>query len=445
MIHTMPDIPVIPYPVKNERILDPKRNDSMIGAVAVWTRPAIPTMSRDQGGDCLLSYGHKDDMMRNNFLPFSKPSISDADIHAVVETLTSGWITTGPRAAEFEMKFCEYTGAKASVALTSATAGMHLLLKALGIGPGDEVITPSMTWVSTVNLISLAGATPVFADIDKDTMMVTPDAVERCITPRTRMIAPVHFAGAPAEMAPIREMAARRGIFLVEDAAHALGTWYKGEKVGSRGTVIFSFHPIKNITTGEGGMFCSDDPGLIERIKRLKFHGLGVDAFDRDTLGRAPQAEVIEPGFKYNMTDISAALGITQLERVDQFNERRRQLAGQYMEKLASVPEVTPLIPPFYDHGHAWHLFIIRLDLARAGMNRDDFMKALKSRNIGTGLHFRAAHMQKFYRETFNLAPGALPNTEWNSDRICSLPLFPDMTEADVDDVVAAIKEVLKK
>ena len=383
--------------------------------------------------------------MRKSFLPFSKPSVSDADISAVVETLKSGWITSGPKVAEFEMAFCRYTGASASVALSSATAGMHLLLKALDIGPGDEVVTPSMTWVSTVNLIVLAGATPVFADIDNDTMMVTPEALERCITPRTRLIVPVHFAGAPADMSPIRKMATDNHIFLVEDAAHALGTEYQGEKIGLRGTAIFSFHPIKNITTGEGGMFCSDDSKLIERIRRLKFHGLGVDAFDRDTHGRAPQAEVIEPGFKYNMTDISAALGVTQLERVGLFNEKRRYLAERYQHLLADVAEVTPLSAPLYDHSHAWHLFIVRLDIDKAGMSRDVFMQALKSLNIGTGLHFRAAHMQKYYRETLNMAPGALPHTEYNSDRICSLPLFPDMDEADVADVVNAIKEVLKK
>ncbi|MFZ2631269.1 MAG: aminotransferase class I/II-fold pyridoxal phosphate-dependent enzyme [Desulfosalsimonadaceae bacterium] len=383
--------------------------------------------------------------MRNGFLPFSKPSVSDADISAVVETLKSGWITSGPRASEFEMNFCEYTGAAASVALSSATAGMHLLLKALGIGPGDEVVTPSMTWVSTVNLIVLAGATPVFTDIDKHTMMVTPEMIERCITPRTRLIAPVHFAGASADMSPIRKIALDKNIFLAEDAAHALGTTYKGEKIGLRGTTIFSFHPIKNITTGEGGMFCSDDAILVERIKRLKFHGLGMDAFDRDTQGRAPQAEVIEPGFKYNMTDISAALGLSQLERVDAFNEKRRQLAQKYLDLLADVDEVIPLSAPLYDHRHAWHLFIIRLDIDKSGMGRDAFMKELKFRNIGTGLHFRAIHTQKYYRETMNIAPGVLPNTEWNSDRICSLPLFPNMTMEDVHDVVDAIKEVLKK
>jgi UDP-4-amino-4-deoxy-L-arabinose-oxoglutarate aminotransferase len=389
-------------------------------------------------------YLYKDMFMRNSFLPFSKPVISEDGIHSVVETLRSGWITTGPKTAAFESRFCEYTGAAHSVALSSATAGMHILLKALDIGPGDEVITPSMTWVSTVNLIVLAGATPVFADIDKNTLMVMPQAIERCISPKTRLIVPVHFAGAPADMLPIRKIASENNLFLAEDAAHALGTVYQNEKVGSKGTSIFSFHPIKNITTGEGGMFCTDDPALLERIKRLKFHGLGVDAYDRDTHGRSPQAEVMEPGYKYNMTDISAALGISQLELIDDFNEQRRQLAMIYRDLLGQVDEVMPLSDPVYDFGHAWHLFIIRLDIDKAGMSRDAFMQELKVRNIGTGLHFRAVHTQKYYRETMNIKPGVLPNTEWNSDRICSLPLFPGMTAEDVRDVVDAIKDVLK-
>ena len=383
--------------------------------------------------------------MRNSFLPFSKPLISEDGIHSVVETLRSGWITTGPKTAAFESKFCEYTGAVHSVALSSATAGMHVLLKALDIGPGDEVITPSMTWVSTVNLIVLAGATPVFADIDKHTLMVMPEAVERCVGPKTKLIVPVHFAGAPADMASIRSIAAKNNLFLAEDAAHAMGTVYQNEKIGSGGTAIFSFHPIKNITTGEGGMFCTDDPALAERIKRLKFHGLGVDAYDRDTHGRSPQAEVMEPGYKYNMTDISAALGISQLEMIDDFNEQRRRLAMLYRDFLEPIDEVTPLSDPDYEFGHAWHLFTIRLDIDASGMSRDAFMHELKLKNIGTGLHFRAVHMQKYYRQAMNIRPGVLPNTEWNSERICSLPLFPGMTDGDVRDVVDAIKEVLIK
>jgi len=383
--------------------------------------------------------------MRTDFLPFSRPSITDEDIAAVTDVLRSGWITTGPKTEEFERRFREYVGCSGAVALSSATAGMHLVLKALGIGRGDEVITPSMTWVSTVNLIVLAGAKPVFADVDRDTLMVSRQSVAACLTDRTRAIIPVHFAGAPADVEPIRQLAAIKGVSLVEDAAHALGTWCHGGHVGRCGTAIFSFHPIKNITTGEGGMFCSDDENLLERVRRLKFHGLGVDAYDRHTQGRSPQAEVLEPGYKYNMTDISAVLGLRQLARLDMLNARRTELAMEYRERLAQIEELIPLSDPPYPIKHAWHLFIVRLDIDKAGLTRDEFMKRLKQRNIGTGLHFRAVHLQKYYRECMGLGRGMLPNTEWNSDRICSLPLFPDMTEHDVSDVVDAIKDVLQE
>ena len=383
--------------------------------------------------------------MRTEFLPFSRPSITEEDISAVGDVLRSGWITTGPNVAEFERAFCEYVGCTRAVALSSATAGMHLVLRGLNIGPGDEVITPSMTWVSTINLIVLAGATPVFADIDKDTLMISPDLVEESISPRTRLIVPVHFAGAAADMASLRRIAARIEVPLVEDAAHALGTYYSGAHVGKEGTSIFSFHPIKNITTGEGGMFCSQDDNLIDHINRLKFHGLGVDAYDRQTQGRSPQAQVLEPGYKYNMTDMGAVLGLRQLARVDEFNRKRTELSIRYTELFAEIDEILPLSVPADTTRHAWHLFIVRLDTDRAGLSRDDFMAELKQRNIGTGLHFRAVHLQKYYRDSMGIRRGMLPNTEWNSDRICSLPLFPDMTMEDVDDVVEAIKEVLRK
>jgi UDP-4-amino-4-deoxy-L-arabinose-oxoglutarate aminotransferase len=383
--------------------------------------------------------------MRKDFLPFSKPSIGEEEIAAVGQVLRSGWITTGPKAVEFEKNFCQYVGCGGAVALTSATAGMHIALKALGVGAGDEVITPAMTWVSTVNVTVLAGAKPVFVDIDRDTLLVSPDAIKKAITAKTKVIIPVHFAGAPVDMDPIREMAQKKGIALIEDAAHALGTWYKGEHVGLKGTSIFSFHPIKNITTGEGGMFCSDDEKLLDHIRRLKFHGLGVDAFDRTMQGRSPQAEVLEPGYKYNLPDMAAVLGIGQLARVDEFNRKRSEIAMIYRNRLAEIDELLPLAVPSYTIKHAWHLFIVRLNIDKAKMTRDEFMAELKKRNIGTGLHFRAVHLQKYYMDAMGMRRGMLPNTEWNSDRILSLPLFPDMNERDVDDVIGAIKEVLKR
>lgn len=382
--------------------------------------------------------------MRKEFLPFSRPSINGEDIAAVVDVLKSGWLTTGSKNAEFEKQFCEYIGALNAVALSSATAGMHMLLQILGIGKGDEVITPSLTWVSTVNLITLAGAVPVFADVDRDTLMINGDTVKKCLTNRTKIIIPVHFAGAPAEIDSLRKIAQEKNIFLAEDAAHAIGTQYHEIKIGNKGASIFSFHPIKNITTGEGGMFCSDDNDLIEKIHRMKFHGLGADAYDRTAQGRSPQAEVVEPGYKYNMTDISAAMGITQLKRIDTFNKKREELALLYLKLLSGIDEIMPLTPPQADVKHSWHLFIVRIDIDKIGISRDQFMEELKKRNIGTGLHFRAVHLQKYYRENMKIEPGMLPNTEWNSDRICSLPLFPDMKSEDVHDVVNAIKEILK-
>lgn len=381
--------------------------------------------------------------MDNAFLPFSRPSITEGDITAVAEVLRSGWITTGAKCTEFEQDICEVTGSQHAVALSSATAGMHLALHALGIGPGDEVITPSQTWVSTINLITACGASPVFADIDRDTLMVTADTIEPLISKDTRLIIPVHYAGAAAELDPLRDLANRHKIPLIEDAAHAIGTEYRGKPIGREGTAIFSFHPIKNITTGEGGMFCTGDSQLAERIRRLKFHGLGVDAYDRQTQGRSPQAEVQEPGFKYNLPDMNAVLGISQLRRLHDLNKRRAELAQLYLQQLASIDEIMPLKPPETTTCHAWHLFIVRLDLEQTGMSRDSFMSELQSRGIGTGLHFRAAHTQKYYREHVQ-HHYSLANTEWNSERICSLPLFPDMHNEDVTRVVDTIKTVLR-
>lgn len=379
--------------------------------------------------------------MRKDFLPFCRPSINKEDVKAVDEVLLSGWITTGKWNNEFEKQLCEYTGAKYGVALTSATAGMHILLKALNIGPGDEVITPSLTWVSTINLITLSGATPVFPDIDRDTLMVTPDSIKKCITAKTKLIIPVHYAGAPVDLDAINSLAKQHGITVVEDAAHAIGTFYKGKHIGHENTAIYSFHPIKNITTGEGGMITTNDPELIEKLRRLKFHGLGVDAFDRQQQGRSPQAQVVDPGYKYNLTDIAAVLGVKQLSRIGEINKKRTEIAMMYRQKLQGIEGILPLKDPNYEFTHAWNLFIVRVTTDK--ITRNAFMEELKKLNIGTGLHFLAAHVQKYYRETMNIAPGVLANTEWNSDRMCSIPLFPDMTEQDVDDVVSAIRKVV--
>lgn len=379
--------------------------------------------------------------MRKEFLPFTRPAINEADIQAVTEVLRSGWITNGPQNAALENGVCELTGNRFGVALSSATAAMHLLLKMMKIGPGDEVITPSMTWVSIVNMIVLAGATPVFSEIDRETLLTTPEAIAEKITPRTKLIVPVHFAGAALDLDGIARVAG--SIPVVEDAAHALGTMYKGRHVGSTGSAIYSFHAIKNVTTGEGGMFVTNSAEDAAAMRRWKFHGISMDAFDRQNRGRSPQAEVIEPGFKYNLTDICAALGVSQLNRLVNINTARRELAMLYREELAEIPEIRPLADPDYDFRHAWHLFVVRVDSPK--LTRDEFMTALKGENIGTGLHFRCVHLQHYYREVMGFRAGMLPNTEYNSDHICSLPLFPGMTPDDVHDVVAAIKRVLAR
>ncbi|WP_343550340.1 UDP-4-amino-4-deoxy-L-arabinose aminotransferase [Pantoea sp.] len=374
-----------------------------------------------------------------NFLPFSRPSLGEEELAAVKAVFESGWITTGPKCAELEQAFCTLTGNQHAIAVSSATAGMHVTLLALGIQPGDEVITPSLTWVSTINIITLLGATPVMIDIDRDTLMVTPEAIEAAITPRTRAIIPVHYAGAPADIAAMRAIGARHGIPVIEDAAHATGCYYDGQHVGNQGTAIFSFHAIKNMTCAEGGLIVTDDAELADRMRSLKFHGLGVDAYDRQTHGRKPQAEVIMPGFKYNLPDISAAIALVQLGKLPAINARRAEIAQRYLTELADTPFL-PLAQPAWAHQHAWHLFIIRVDEAKCGISRDALMEALKAQDIGTGLHFRAAHTHKYYRERY--PDLSLPNTEWNSDRICSIPLFPDMSDDDVTRVISALRQI---
>ncbi|MEQ4283742.1 UDP-4-amino-4-deoxy-L-arabinose aminotransferase [Pseudomonas syringae] len=379
--------------------------------------------------------------MSQTFLAFSRPSIGDEEIAAVTRVLRSGWITTGPECQKLEEEFAARVGAQHAVALSSATGAMHVALLALGVGPGDEVITPSQTWVSTANMICLLGATPVFVDVDRDTLMTSAALIEQAITPRTKAIVPVHYAGAAFDLDPLYALADRHGITVIEDAAHAAGTAYQGRPVGQQGTAIFSFHAIKNMTCAEGAMLVTDNARLADRVRQLKFHGLGVDAYDRLTLGRKPQAEVMEPGFKYNLADINASIARVQLQRLDAINAQRQALASHYLERLANSP-VLPLALPRHAQQHAWHLFILRIDPERCGLDRDAFMKALQARNIGTGIHFIATHLHSYYRKRF--PDVRLPDTEWNSSRLCSIPLFPDMTLDDVERVVGAIESTVE-
>lgn len=378
----------------------------------------------------------------SHFLPFSRPAIGDEEIKAVEDVLRSGWITTGPQNHQLEQDFCEKFGSKHAIAICSATAGMHVVLMAMGIGAGDEVITPSQTWVSTMNIITLLGAEPVMIDVDRDTLMVSAEDVKKAITPRTKAIIPVHYAGAPCDLDALRKVAEEAGIPLIEDAAHAIGTRYKNEWIGEKGTSIFSFHAIKNVTCAEGGLVVTDNDELANRVRCLKFHGLAVDAFDRQIQGRKPQAEVVEPGYKYNLSDIHAAIAVVQLGRLDEMNAKRAELVALYREKLKDSP-LEMLSVPEYSHLHTNHLFMVRVDKNACGIDRDAFMEKLKQKDIGTGLHFRAAHTQKYYRERYPAL--SLPQSEWNSATLCSLPLFPDMSNEDVIRVVDAINEILSE
>mgnify|MGYP001806124234 FL=1 len=382
--------------------------------------------------------------MRTTFLPFSTPALGDEEINEVVDSLRSGWITTGPKVKRFEDDFKAYVGAPFAVPLSSATAGLHLTLLALKIKAGDEIITTPMTFASTVSMIILAGATPVLADIEPGTLNIDVAKVAEKITPRTRAIIPVHFAGQCCDMDPLFALAKQHSLTIIEDAAHAAGSAYKGRRVGSLDSIsIFSFHPNKNITTGEGGMVCTSEESLAEEISLLKFHGMSREAWKRFAASGTPNYDIMLPGYKYNMMDIQAAIGIHQLPRLDGFIERRKAIAEQYNVAFADVPELAlPCYAP-YQQRHAWHLYtpLIRTELLT--IDRDRFMAELKARNIGSGLHYKAIHHHTWYRENMPVVDTDLPNASYASDRILSLPLFPAMTDNDSADVVAAVTDVI--
>ena len=380
---------------------------------------------------------------RADFLPFSKPTIRQAEIDEVVDSLKSGWITTGPKAQKFEEAFAAYTGFPICLALSSATAGLHIGLLALGLKPGDEVITTPMTWVATTNMIEAQGAKPVFVDIHPDTLQIDERQVEGAITERTVGILPVHFGGAPCHMDVLLDIAHRHGLWIFEDAAHGVGTLYKGQHVGLMDRLgVFSFHPIKNMTTAEGGVLVLKDEAMASKLRALRFHGLEKQAWNRYAEGGSPQVEVTMVGFKYNFMDLQAAIGLPQLASVDEFNARRTELAELYQECFSDLPELQVPVLPDYDHHPTWHLYAVRVREA-AGLTRDEFITELRARNIGTGIHFRAVHTQPYYVDKYPGLDQVLPHATWVSDRICSLPLFPAMTEDDVHNVVAAVKDTL--
>ncbi len=388
-------------------------------------------MQLNNGGDSVK--------IRDEFLPMNRPSIGEAEISAVTACLRSRWITTGALCKTFEEKFQELTGAKYAVSLASGTAGMDILLTALGIGAGDEVITPSLTFASTINMIALHGARPVFVDIDYDTLLVNADAVEALITPRTKAIIPVHFGGAPADMHKIQEIAGRHKLIVIEDAAHAAGTWYRGIHAGGFGEIaIFSFHPIKNITTGEGGLITHNDEELERKLRLLRFHGIERDAWKRYGKGGNPEYDIEAPGWKYNMTDLQAALGNVQFDRLGEFNRRRAEIVSLYEKGLGDIAGLELTADPDYPHLHAHHLFVVKVH----GIKRGLFMEKLSEYNIGYGLHFPPCHLLKYVKERCGAA--FLPETERVADKIISLPLFPEMTDDDAGYVCEAIREILK-
>ena len=380
------------------------------------------------------------------FLPFSRPSISQEAIDEVVACIRSGWITTGPRVKQFEQDLQAYCQAPYALCLTSATAGLHLVLTALKLKPGDEVITTPMTFAATLNTIVLSGGTPVLVDVEPGTYNMDVTRIAKAITKRTRAIMPVHFAGLPVDLDPLYDIAKQHGLRVIEDAAHAIGTEYKSRRIGSFGDVqVFSFHPNKNMTTGEGGCVLTRDEELASEVALLRFHGMDREAWNRFGKTGSQHYEIVAPGYKYNMMDIQAAIGIHQLKALDTFIKRRTELALRYQSLLKDWPQLSLPQTPSYTHRHAWHLYTPLVDPEAARTDRDGFMAELKHRNIGTGLHYRAVHLYPYYREHYGFKRGDFPNAERISDRIVSLPLFPSMTDGDQDRVVAAMQDVFGK
>ena len=386
--------------------------------------------------------------MRKEFLPFSKPSIKEEAIAEVADSIRSGWLAMGPKTIKFEEEFATYTGSKYALSANSATAGLHCATMALGLKAGDEVITTPMTFAATINAVLFTGAKPVFADIDRKTLNIVPENIERLITARTKAIIPVHFAGMPCDMDAIEAIADKHNLAIIEDAAHALGAEYKGRKIGAnrgeRRCAVFSFHPTKNITTGEGGMLCTQDEEMAERVQVLRQNGMSKGAWNRYAAKGNSNYDIPFPGLKYTMLDINAAIGRSQLTQVDEFNARRTEIVNVYKRELAEVKGIIlPTAAP-WEHKHSWHIFTPFIDTETLGFSRDEFMARMKEQNIGTALHYQALHLFSCYGNITGLKRGALPEAEYVSDHIVSLPLFPAMTDEDVADVIEAVKEVCR-
>jgi len=394
----------------------------------------------------ILTTSDKDDQsMRHDFLPFALPSITDAEIDEVVATLRSGWITTGPRAKRFEADFAAYVGAAHAVALNSCTAALHLALDAIGLRRSDEVIVPVTTFTATAEVVRYFDAHPVFVDINPDTFNIDVARIEAAITPRTRAIIPVHMAGQPCDMDPLLALARARGLAVIEDAAHALPARYHGRPVGTLGDLTaFSFYATKTITTAEGGMLTTENPDYARRATLMGLHGISKDAWKRYSAEGSWFYEVEEPGYKYNMPDLAAALGLVQLRRCDELWAARAAIAARYDTAFADLPEVaTPVVSP--DVQHAWHLYIIRLELDRLDIDRAAFMRELHALNIGTSVHFIPLHLHPYYRRATGHQPDDFPAAMGVYQRVVSLPIYPSMDDQAVDDVIAAVRTVVAR
>ena len=381
--------------------------------------------------------------MRDQYLVFGSPQLLEPEIDAVVEAMRSAWIGAGPRVEAFETAFARYVDAPHAIAVNSCTAALHLALVALAIQPGDEVIVPAMTFASTANAVIHAGGTPVFADVNRHTMCLDPGDAIRKITSKTKAIMPVHFAGRPCDLEALTGIATGHGLHLLEDCAHAIETLWRGRHAGTSGAFgAFSFYATKNVVTGEGGMLVTSNGEWAGRIKRLALHGLSADAWKRYSDAGFKHYEVMEPGFKYNMTDLQAAIGLPQLDRVESNLDRREAIWAQYDRAFADLPTVLPA-PAEPDTRHARHLYTLLLDLDRLSVSRDDVQTALHKQHIGTGIHYKALHQHRYYLERYGQRTGSMPNAEWISERTLSLPLGPKLTAADVEDVIVAVRNTL--
>lgn len=382
--------------------------------------------------------------MRENFLVFGSPRIAEDEIEEVVACLRSGWIGTGPRVAEFERNFAGYKNADHAVAVNSCTAALHLSILAAGIGPGDEVITTPLTFCATVNAIIHAGAIPVLADVDPRTMNISPDRVREKITDRTRAIVPVHFAGRPCEMDALARLAEPRNLVVIEDCAHAIETEYHGQKAGTFGDFgCFSFYVTKNVVTGEGGMVLARDPDHAARLKMLALHGMSSDAWKRFGDEGYKHYLVMEAGFKYNMTDMQAALGLGQLKKVAAYWERRREIWERYMDALSPLPLTLPApVEENTRHGH--HLFTILVEESRTGISRDSFLGRMTGQKIGVGVHYLSLPEHPFYQERFGWNADDYPYARDIGRQTVSLPLSAKLTDEDVEDVIQAVRGILE-